>query len=287
MSIATRPGSTGLNDQPREPNAVSHVADAEIIHDPADAPPGKAVARPAPARPPVIPGAGSIVELLHAAVKQGTPVAELKELVQLHEHMEKRQALKAYFDALAAFQAEAPLINQSHTAKIATRGGGSYSYTYAPLDEIARTILPLLTKHGLSYRWDTVVEKNAITVRCTVSHVAGHSETSSMTLPIDNTSAMSEQQKVGAAMTFGQRRSLTAALGLVTTDEDPDAAKDLDPTTVNDDQYSAIQDLIDEKALVGDRLKRFLVYMGVEQIGHIRAADYEKAMTALQQVKAK
>ena len=258
------------------------------IMDPSDATPSQAVTRRAPnGSPPIVAGTDSIVELLHAAVKQGTPVAELKELVALHEHMEKRQALKAYFDALAAFQAEAPLIQQSHTAKIATKSGGSYSYTYAPLDEVVRTILPLLAKHGLSFRWDSVVDQKAITIRCTVSHIAGHSETSSMTLPIDNASAMSDQQKVGAAMTFGQRRSLTAALGLVTTDEDPDAAKDLDPTTVNDDQFATIQDLINEKGLTGDRLRRFLTYMSVAQIGHIRAADYDKAVTALQQVKVK
>lgn len=247
---------------------------------------GGKLARQEPATPARVVGP-SATQLLQTAVERGTPVEQLKELVQLHEHMEKRQALKEYFDALAAFQAEAPLIGQSHTAKIATRGGGSYSYTYAPLDEIMRTIRPLLTKHGLSSRWDTVVEKGSITIRCVVSHVGGHSETSSVTLPIDNPSAMSEQQKVGAAFTFGRRLSLTAALGLVTTDEDRDTAAAFDPTVLSADQLIAIEDLIAEKKLEGSKLQRFLDYMEAPELAKIRAADFEKAITALQQVKVK
>lgn len=221
-------------------------------------------------------GAGSVLTLLHAAVQQGTPVEQLEKLVDLHERMEQREARRAYFVALAQFQESAPLVKQSETAKIATRGGGSYSYTFAPLDEIVRTIAPHLIRHGLSYRWDTAVDKNTIRVTCTVSHTGGHSESSSMTLPIDNASAMSEQQKVGAAMTFGQRRSLTAALGLVTTDSDAPASEDTTP--ISEEQADQLDDMLDATGV--DRVK-FLRWIGCERVHLIPAARFGEAMREL------
>jgi hypothetical protein len=222
------------------------------------------------------------VDLLYAAVERGTPVDQLKELVALHEHMELRQARKAYFVSLAAFQRSAPQVKQSETAKIATRGGGSYSYTFAPLDEIARTIAPHLIAQGLSYRWDTAVEANRITVTCTVSHELGHSESSSMTLPIDSASAMSEQQKVGSAMTFGQRRSLTAALGLVTTDSEAPPQEDTTPVSV--EQADQIDDMIDHTG--ADRVK-FLKWIGFERVHLIPATRFDEVMRTLREAHEK
>lgn len=224
-------------------------------------------------------GAGSVLNLLHAAVQQGTPVEQLEKLVDLHERMEQREARRAFFVALAQFQESAPLVKQSETAKIATKSGGSYSYTFAPLDEIVRTIAPHLIRHGLSYRWDTAVDQKSIRVTCTVSHINGHSESSSMTLPIDNASAMSDQQKVGAAMTFGQRRSLTAALGLVTTDSDAPPAED--PTPVSTEQADQLDDMLD--ATGADRVK-FLRWIGCERVHLIPAARFDEAMRELKRV---
>lgn len=221
-------------------------------------------------------GAGSVLSLLHAAIQQGTPVEQLEKLVDLHERMEARESRRAFFAALAAFQESAPLVKQSETAKIATRSGTSYSYTFAPLDEIIRTIAPHLIRHGLSYRWDTSVEAKQITVVCTVSHVNGHTESSRVTLPIDNTSAMSDQQKVGAAMTFGQRRSLTAALGLVTTDSEAPASEDTTP--VSTEQADQLDDMLDATGV--DRVK-FLRWIGCERVHLIPAARFDDAMREL------
>ena len=38
--------------------------------------------------------------------------------------------------ALAAFQAEAPTVSKGKTAKVPTKAGGSYSYTYANLADV-------------------------------------------------------------------------------------------------------------------------------------------------------
>lgn len=240
--------------------------------------------RPAAMRVPVEGSRGSITELLHLAVEKGTPVEQLKELVALHERLTDRQAAIEFAQAMAAFQKECPPIKKSSDAKIATKGGGSYSYTYAELDEIARTVNPILAKNGLSYSWDCKVEKDTLTCVCTVRHINGHSTSSTFALPVDNPSAMSAQQKVGAAMTFAQRRSLSAVLGLTTTDDDPDAAAQVDPKPIDDDQFTFITDLLAETSA---NEVRFLKYLGVASVKAIPASRYKEAVAALNEIGQK
>ncbi len=226
----------------------------------------------------------SATELLRIAVEKGVSVEHLEKLVALHERMEERQAAKEFSAAMAAFQAECPAIKKSSTAQIVTGGGAKFGYTYAELDEIARTINPIMAKHGLSYSWDSTVDGGKLTCVCTVRHAAGHSQNSTFTLPIDTKAGMSEQQKVAAALTFAQRKSLASVMGLTTTDEDTDGGAEVDPTKISADQMTVISDLIKETST---DLARFLRYMGVASIAEIRASDYQRAINALEQKRAK
>ena len=226
-------------------------------------------------------GNSSIAALLHMAVEKGTPVAELSKLIDLHERLEARQAAKDFADAMAKFQAECPSIKKSSSANITTNGGGQFAYTYAELDEIARTINPILAKHGLSYTWDTSADDKMLTVICTVRHINGHSISSSFILPVSSKSAMSEQQKYGAAQTFAQRKSLSAALGLTTTDSDIDGASE-DPATITEDQQTLLSDLLKAAQATPSR---FYKYLGVTSLAEIKAVDYEHAKTTLERKK--
>lgn len=226
-------------------------------------------------------GAGSITALLHLAVERGTPVEQLEKLVDLHERMEARQAAKDFAEAMAKFQQECPSIKKSSTANITTSGGGSYAYTYAELDEIARTVNPILAEHGLSYTWDTSADEKMLTVVCTVRHTGGHSTRSSFVLPVESKSAMSAQQKYGAAQTFAQRKSLSAALGLTTTDDDADGAG-ANPETITEDQQTELGDLITQ---TNTTPSRFFKYLGVETLAEIRTVDYAHAKTTLERKK--
>lgn len=224
-------------------------------------------------------GSGSITALLHLAVEKGTPVAELKELVALHELMSQRQAAQDFAAAMASFQAECPSIKRSSSAKITTRGGGTYDYTYAELDEIARTINPILAKNGLSYTWDTKADDKMLTVVCTVRHANGHSISSSFVVPVESASAMSAQQKYAAAATFAQRKSLSAVLGLTTTDNDTDGHV---TEKITEDQALMLSDMVKETET---NLARFCKWLNVEKLPDVRAADWERARSTLERKK--
>lgn len=230
--------------------------------------------------------AGSVTDLLRMAIDRGIPVEQFEKLVALHRDIEKHQAEREFFAAFAAFQAECPPIKKTNTANIATRSGAKFSYTFAPLDEIARTVNPFLTRNAFSYSWDTKVEGNSLTKICTLRHAAGHSITSTASLPIDTAAGMSDQQKVAAAGTFAERMSLRSVLGLTTTDDDTDgeSVKAMDPTKISDDQVTALNDLVVE---VKADLPRFLKFMSVEKLADITVGEYQRAVTALEQKRPK
>ena len=230
-------------------------------------------------------GVASIQDLMHYALERGADVGALEKLVDLHERVTKREAALEFARAMAAFQAACPPIKKDSTAKIATRGGGSYSYTYAELDSIAGTVNPILRDNGLSYTWNSSVDEKGLmlTCDCIVRHINGHSETSRFTLPIANDSAMSAQQKVAAALTFAKRQSLTAALGLVTTDEDTDAVtREVDTTPITDEQLTTLEELIDDAEIDGPR---FLKFLGVTKLAELPRARFVEAKNAIAEKK--
>jgi len=222
----------------------------------------------------------SIHQLLRLAVEKGTPVEALEKLMDLHERIAAREAAQQFIQALARFKENLDPIIHSRIANFATRGGARVSYSYTELDELARFIDPGLTEEGFTYSWDQRLDKGFVTTTCTLFHVGGHSRQSSFTLPADNDSAASPQQKIGMADTYASRRSLIAVLGLTTADKDPRPAE-IDPTPISEDQAIQIEDLVTETQA---DLPKFLKYMKVEKVAEIPAVRFNEAVAALREI---
>jgi hypothetical protein len=179
------------------------------------------------------------------------------------------------------FQRRCPSIKKTSTAEIATQSGTRFRYTYAELDEIARTVNPILAEVGLSYTWDSAEDGAALTCICTLRHVSGHSVSSRFTCPIDSTARMSGPQRTAAALTYARRQAMVQVLGLTTTDPDTDGAESGEGMgEITETQAADLEALIEE--VKADKA-RFLKYLGVGSIIEIRAKDYGKAVQALQQ----
>ena len=181
----------------------------------------EAEVRPTEALAVIKPEPPSTVMLLQTAIQQGASVEALEKLVDLHERLKANEAKAAYFVALTDFQAECPVVPKRKTA-----GQGSFTYRYAPLEDIVKAVSPLLRKHGLSYRFDTqfFADPPAQLVTCTVYHVQGHSESSEFRTPVDTGARMNDMQKSASAQTYAKRYAFCNALGILTGDDDDDGA---------------------------------------------------------------
>lgn len=167
--------------------------------------------------------------LIQSAIDKGSGIEVMERLVALAERVQANQAKQAWYDAVAQFQAECPPVVKNALGKIRTTTGSQFEYKYATLDEITRTIGPILGKYGLSFQWKQVVGKGEVTVNCRLCHELGHYEESGdVVMPVggtDDRSAAGPSQRVGIALSYAKRYALLGIAGIAPED-DPDGEID-------------------------------------------------------------
>lgn len=165
------------------------------------------------------------MDLLRMAVERGNvDVSTLERLMVVRKEVLAETSRREFFDALAAFQSECPIILRS-------RVGHENRYNYAPLEKIVKDVTPFLTKHGFSHQEDGVVTEGWVEAIVTVTHKGGHKEEKRFKVPAESKAGMSPQQKYGAAMTYATRYAFCAAFGIRTADKDTDCQPDSDSVT--------------------------------------------------------
>jgi hypothetical protein len=117
--------------------------------------------------------------------------------------------------ALAAMQAKMPVIEKGRTATVVSQKG-SYKYSYAGLDDVARILQPLLAEFGFSFTSrPTLDPEGRFVLAYSLLHVSGESLDGAYPLP-PNTAP----QAVGSVITYARRYALCAVTGAVATEDD-------------------------------------------------------------------
>jgi hypothetical protein len=160
-------------------------------------------------------------ELLRLAIEKGLDMAQLEKLMDMQERWEKKEAKKAFFEALSRFQAMVPVLKKNRTANINSQKG-NYSYNFSDLGSITEQVKKPLRACGLSYRWEFSETGEKLKVTCLLSHKDGHIETTSMEAFKDDTGGKNNIQQKGSAHTYLERYTLIGALGLSTAEDDND-----------------------------------------------------------------
>ncbi len=163
----------------------------------------------------------SIEGLISQAIDKGISVETMERLLSMRKELKAEAATEAYTAALGQFQRDVPVIKK--TKQVMNKDGQTVRYQYAPLDGIVSQIKKDLAANELSYSWDVKHTEGHMDVTCKITHVMGHSETSTLQIPIDKEGFMTAPQKYASAQTFAKRYTLLNALGITTADEDSDA----------------------------------------------------------------
>jgi hypothetical protein len=122
--------------------------------------------------------------------------------------------------ALTAVQAALPRIGKPKTAKVKTKTGADYQYSYADLGTITEAVYPLLAEHGLLWTClPGLDEGGRFILRYRLVHTSGSELSGAYPLPTQG-----GPQDIGSAITYARRYALTAVLGIVAADDD-DALK--------------------------------------------------------------
>lgn len=211
------------------------------------------------------------MDMLSRAISSGASVEMMERLLSMQERWESAQARKAFDAALSAAKAEIPVI--AKTSK------GHNNKSYADFAAIARVIDPIISKHGLSYRFRTR-QDDKIAVTCILAHEDGHFEETTLAGPADSSGSKNAIQAIGSTLTYLQRYSLVQALGLAASEDDDGRAMD-SAQIITAEQAKTIRELIEQTKT---DISAFCTYMRIQAVPDLPASKFEQAVG---QLKAK
>jgi len=213
------------------------------------------------------------MDMLNRAVSSGAAIDMIEKLMSLQERWEAGNARKAFDAAVSDAKKEIPPIQRNAT--------GHNSKRYADFAAIAKVVDPIISKHGLSYRFRTT-QSDRISVTCILSHKAGHSEETTLAGPADTSGNKNAIQAIGSTLTYLQRYSLVQMLGLAAAaDDDGNAASNGEGITL--EQVEELVALADE---VGADKEAFCRYFKVDGFANITTKDFPRAIAALNKKRA-
>jgi hypothetical protein len=164
--------------------------------------------------------------LIARAIDKNLPIESMEKLLAMRRELKAEWAKEQYFAALSRFQKACPTIGKS---KGVNDKYGKRRYSYAPLEVIVEEVRDALEANGFSYTTATEQTPDSVTAICNAHHIAGHGESTRLTVPIDHEAYMSAPQKVASALTYATRYAFRNAFGIMTGDEDDDAQSAWEP----------------------------------------------------------
>jgi hypothetical protein len=218
------------------------------------------------------------MDMLNRAVSSGADINMIEKLMVLHERWDANQARKAFDNAMASAKADIPNIAKNREVDFTSQKGRTH-YRHEDLGEIAKTVNPILARHGLSYRFRTASPINEpVTVTCIVSHRDGHFEENTLCAGRDDTGGKNAIQQIGSTLTYLQRMTLKAALGLAASNDD-DGKWSEAQTTISDTQLAELVKLCDD---VGADKEKFCAHLKVPSLADLLAKDFRRAVAKLE-----
>jgi hypothetical protein len=239
------------------------------------------VARNAPSQAVALATAYSPPELLNRAILQNSDIAVIERLAALAERwqtaQEDRLARIAFNNALADAKAKLPVIRKNKTVSF-----GTTTYKHEDLAEVVATVVPILSEFGLSHRFRLRNRPGEpISVTCIISHRAGYFEENELSSGPDSSGAKNAIQAVKSAVTYLERITLLASLGLASAEDDDarSAVPEKEPAPAVTPEQVAI--LKARCAEVKCPEKKFLAWAKVESFEAIPADYFEGCMQGL------
>ncbi len=217
---------------------------------------------------------GSVLQTLTQVVTTpGIGIDVVERMVALLERQEAKQSQTAYMDAMSECQKEIPQIQKDGRIMVK----GTERSRYALHEDIDTAIRPIYSRHGFAVSYDTKPENGKIEVSMKVSHRAGHSETTTIALPIDASDFRSSVQSVGSTITYAKRQLLAMKFNIVTRGMDDDGQGG--DRKITAEQSLDLLTLMDE---VKQDIPKFLKYFQIDRVSDLPAKELKGAIMDLE-----
>ena len=254
----------------------------------AEVPYPSAAAPPLEPQPPLAAGGGGLLAVIERlATNPQLNIEVFDRLLAARRSEEDRAAERAFNVSMSQAKGEISPVLKTRDVDYPSKkeGGGRTKYKYESFADVARAIDPAFAAHGLSYRFRISQQVDLVTVTCIVSHADGYSEeTAPLQSKVDpGSTGMSMVQALGSALTYLQRYSLRAAIGLAAgVDDDGRGAGGASPK-IDPNQANELRQLIDQ---TGRSASTLLKLVGVDEIEDMNLDQFKRAREVLDLAKA-
>lgn len=229
--------------------------------------------------PALINKSSNIMNMITSAITSGSGIDVVSKLMDLQERYEKNEARKSFDIAMSKAMAEIPEITKGNEVKF-----GNTNYRYEDLASITKIVRPILSKYGLSHRFRTDQTNSQVSVTCIISHEDGHFEENTLSAANDTTGNKNGIQAIGSAVTYLERYTLKAALGLAAAnDDDGNSFENLQKKDTNEkiskEQVQEILNFINEYEI---NIQGFCKYFRVNSVSELPLSQFDSAMKAIE-----
>ena len=207
------------------------------------------------------------------------------QVIAARQKEEDREAERAFNAAMSLAKGElTPVLKTREVDFTSARTQTRTKYKYESFADVQKVVDPVFARHGLSYRFSVAQSGKQVAVTCIVSHADGYSDTVKLEGEVDpGSTGMSMVQALGSALTYLQRYSLRAAIGLAAgVDDDGRGAGGTSPR-ISNEQAAELRQLFDE---TGRSAATMLNLLAVAEIEDMTVDQFTRVKGALGVAKA-
>jgi hypothetical protein len=218
-------------------------------------------------------GAAPLMDVIsRAAADPNTDVDKLERLLGMYERITAQQAKAAFTSALAEMQPRLPVIGER---------GKTDKTTYAKYEDINDAIRPLLHEFGFALSFRVARHGRNGRGDGRAQPRDGHSEETTLELPVDTGPGRNAVQAVGSSVSYGKRYTAIALLNITSRapgDRD-DGGRNADQGFYIDaPQVQQIRTLMREANAAE---AAFLEHLGVAKLENLPKSKFQQALQAL------
>jgi len=226
-------------------------------------------------------GPGALLTaIMQMARDPAVDVVKLQAVLAMQERLEDRQAERMFNEALHAAQSEVPAVAKNGTVAL---GQGKGSYKFATLFDLDAALRPIMEKHGFSVSVDFSERAGGGAIATgTLRHVAGHSKSISIPLPLDAGPGRNNLQAMGSTASYARRYLLEMHFNVVRRDLSDDDGVWGGTAFISKDQVEELIALMKETKTQEGRFLDVMV-SDARNIEEVREKDFPRLLNALRQ----
>jgi len=211
-------------------------------------------------------------QMLMLAIEKGADMATIEKFMDLSDRFEANMARKAFVEAVAKFKANPPSVSKDKENK-------QFGSRYASIGNLVNTVSRELSKHGLSASWtQQTLQSKDIEVTCKLTHVLGHSESSTLIAAPDKSGSKNDVQQIKSTITYLRVTTFESVTGVIADNTDDDGNSAASVACISDAQILELESIMEDNEIDKDA---FLKHYKIESLSDIPAASFNKARSVL------